>query len=172
MTFSEFEGMPEPVNGRNELHNGELIFVAPPILEHYLIQRRLRKLLEREAADQGEVEIEMAIQATAEHNYRVADVAFMTHQRWAKVLVENKIIQGAPDLVIEVLSPTNTSSEILDQEALCLENGSKQFWIVDPERQQVKVSTPDGHTITFKSGSTISLFFGGELPVAQIFVQP
>jgi Uma2 family endonuclease len=73
--------------------------------------------------------------------------------------------------VIEVLSPSNTMSEINEKEALCLENGCLQFWVVDPKRKSVKVSTPDRKTITYIEGDTIplSLPATGELAVSEIF---
>ena len=171
MTFSEFSELSEPQGSRYELRHGELIILAPPTHEHFLIQRHLRRLLENAAQGAGEVEIEMAFQATSDYNYRIADVAFISKERWAQIPLKGTM-RGAPDLVIEVLSPSNTATEILDKETLCLENGSKEFWVVDVERQQVKVSTPDGRTVTYKSGATIPLFFGGSIHVKEIFTQP
>ena len=52
---------------------------------------------------------------------------------------------------------------------MCLENGAVEFWIVDPKRRQVRVSTREGSTHTYKCGQSIPLMFGGELPVDPIF---
>jgi hypothetical protein len=59
--------------------------------------------------------------------------------------------------VIEILSASNRAAEIFEKEKLCLENGAKEFWVVDSDRRQVKVSTPDGHTLTYTSGQEIPL---------------
>ncbi len=75
-------------------------------------------------------------------------------------------IRGAPDLVIEVLSPSNSASEIYDRENLCLENGAREFWVVDPDRRQVKVSTQDGRTVTYQSGQEIPLQLFGNARMA------
>jgi hypothetical protein len=47
-------------------------------------------------------------------------------------------------------------------------NGAKEFWVVDPDRRQVKVSTPDGRTIAWQSGQEIPLplFAGGGAGIA------
>ena len=73
---------------------------------------------------------------------------------------------GAPKLVIEVLSPSNTVAEIIDKKTLCLENGSHEFWVVDIEHRQVEVSTPDGRGKTYKSGQHIPLFFAADAQLA------
>jgi Uma2 family endonuclease len=52
-------------------------------------------------------------------------------------------IRGAADIVVEVLSPSNTVAEIYDKEKLWLENGAGQFWVVDLDRRQVMV--PESH---------------------------
>ena len=170
MTFAEFEQLPDPKEGRHELRHGELITVAPPIHEHYLVQRRLRRLLEGPAADAGEVDIEMAFRALPDHEYRVADVALVFKDRWGQI-PRTGILHGAPDLVIEVLSPSNTVSEIFDKKTLCLENGSREFWVVNIEHRQVEVSTPDGLTVTYKAGQGIPLFFatGADIAIDAIF---
>ena len=103
-----------------------------------------------------------------ENEYRIGDVVFISRGRWEKLPADG-YFDGAPDIVIEILSPSNTAAEMLDKEQLCLENGAKEFWVVDPARGQVKVSTADGRAATYKSGRQIPLFFGGSIPVDGIF---
>jgi len=52
-------------------------------------------------------------------------VAFVSTDRWEKT---DRYFEGAPEIVIEVLSPSNTAAEMMDKEQLCLENGAKEFW--------------------------------------------
>ena len=61
------------------------------------------------------VEYEVALQAVPEYDLRVADVAFLTAERFVRVDREG-YIQGAPDLFIEVLSPSNTAREMYEKE--------------------------------------------------------
>src|SRR5579872_469206 len=170
MTFAEFEQLPNPPEGfRLELRHGELFQVAPPKFEHSRVQWQLRRLLERAAGDAGILTTEFGFRPTSEYEYLVADVVFASMERW-KSTDPNGYFSGAPEIVIEVLSPSNTATEMLDKRNICLENGSREFWIVDTDHRQVEVSTPDGHTITYKSGQEIPLFFGGRLAVDSIFV--
>jgi hypothetical protein len=78
--------------------------------------------------------------------------------------------QGSDYEVVEVLSPSNTAAEIRARRNVCLENGSREFWLVDIEHRQVEVSTPDGRSITYKLGQSIPLFFAPEaVAVGSIF---
>jgi Uma2 family endonuclease len=43
---------------------------------------------------------------------------------------------------------------------ICLANGAREFWVVDPERLQVKVTTPDGRSVTWHADGEIPLPFG------------
>lgn len=166
MTVKEFRKLPEdsgPVY--HELRNGELVAVTRPKFKHMLIQRNLRELFEKAAGPGRFVEIEVAFRALPEHELRVADVAFISPERVAQVDPEDNLC-GAPDLVVEVLSSSNTAAEIYDKEKICLENGAQEFWVVDPDGRQVKVSTPDGRTLTYRSGQEVPLVLFGNATVA------
>lgn len=169
MTIEEFRQLPETGPFYYELRNGELVPVTRPKLKHHKIQRRLRRLLEGPAGETGVVEIEVAFRALPEHELRVADVAFVSKERWQQG-DDNDNLRGAPELVIEVLSPSNTATEIIDKEKLCLDNGCLEFWVVDPVRRLVKISTPDGLTKTYQEGHEIPLgLFPGSLAVKSVF---
>ncbi len=166
MTFAEYERIPNPPGHRYELHHGELVKVPFPEFSHVRAQWQLRCLLEKAAGSAGVVHTEMPYRPLPEHECWNANIVYLTKARWESV---DRYLMGAPDLVIEVLSPPNTAAEMLDKQNLCLENGSREFWVVDVDHRQVEVSTPDGHTITYKRGQEIPLFFGGRIPVDAIF---
>ncbi len=168
MTFEEFAKLPNHPGGHYELHHGEVIFVPPPKYRHHRIQRRPLRLLERAAGDAGETSMEFGFRPLGEREYWVADAVYLPKGRWDAIPPEG-IFTGSPDLVIEVLSPSNTAAEMRDKRKLCLETGPPQFWLVDPDARQVDVSTPDGHSVTCSSGQQIPLCFGGSLAVDEIF---
>jgi Uma2 family endonuclease len=170
MTFAEFERIPNPPEGGfpYELRHGELVKVAPAKLQHTRVQRQLRRLLESAAGSTGVIDKEIGFRALPEYEFRIADVAFVSTARWEG---PEDYLVGAPEIVIEVLSPSNTMTEMLDREKLCLENGCQEFWVVDIDRRQVKISTPDGRTITYRVGQEIPLplLNDGRIPVDAIF---
>jgi Uma2 family endonuclease len=45
--------------------------------------------------------------------------------------------QGSPDLVIEILSPGNSKKEMRTKKQLYEENGIREYWVIDPERETV-----------------------------------
>jgi hypothetical protein len=59
-----------------------------------------------------------------------------------------------------------------EKEKLCLETGAREFWVVDPDLRQVRVSTPDGHSMTWRAGQELPLplLGGARIQVDAIFV--
>jgi Uma2 family endonuclease len=143
--------------------------VTRPKFKHYRIQRRLRDLL-LEQAPGALIDIEFAFRATAEHELRAADVAYVSAERAAAIDAEDNL-HGSPELVIEILSKSNTAEELADKQALCLEHGAAEFWVVDPKRGKVTVWTPDQRAVTYDRTEQIPLplFGDGRLAVSRIF---
>jgi Uma2 family endonuclease len=171
MTVEEFRRLPEDKGAAyHELRHGEMIAVTRPKLKHSLIQANLRDLLRKLAEPGSYVDSEMAFRPLPEYELWVADVAYLSAERVRAADPEDNI-HGAPDLVIEVLSPSNTAAEIVDKECICLANGALEFWVVDPQRRLVRVSTTRGRTKIYRSGQKISLplFGNSSLPVDAIF---
>jgi Uma2 family endonuclease len=169
MSFAQFEKLPD-TGVRRELRNGEPVEMPPPERKHYLIQQRLLDLLKQAVSSPDMVGTEMGFKVGA-RDYRIADVAYVSGKRW-NANPESKFLEGAPELVIEVLSPANTASEIRDKRKLCFDHGSREFWVADPQQREIEVSTPDGRSMTYKSGQEIPLFFapGRTLVVEAVFL--
>ena len=84
-------------------------------------------------------------------------------------------VEGAPDLLIEVLSPSNRGHDVLTKRALYARAGVREYWIVDPESRVVEVLTLDRdafHTVQRASGDDpviSSLLEEATIPAAVIF---
>lgn len=171
VTVEEFQKLADdggPVY--HELRHGEVVAVVRPKLKHGRIQIHVRDLIHGMAPTGSYVSIEVPFRALPEHEFRVADIAYVSPERMAAADDEDNI-RGAPDLVIEVLSPSNTASEMYEREQLCLENGSKEFWVLDPRRRFVRVATSDGRIHVYRSGelAPLPLFSGATIAVDAIF---
>jgi Uma2 family endonuclease len=170
MTVEEFQRLPENDAFEYELHRGELVQISRPKLRHTRIQRRLRVLLERVFGDAAIVETELPFRALPENDLRAADVAVVMKARW-DAGDDDDTLQGAPDIVIEVISPSNTVSEMVERSTLCLGSGSCEFWTVLPKERQIIVAFPDGSTRAYKTGDSIPIAMAGgqSLAVDAIF---
>jgi Uma2 family endonuclease len=165
MTVEEFDRIPNPPGGVYELYHGELVKMAYPKIPHAKRQLHIRRLLESAAADAGVIKEEMAFRALPEHECWAADVAFVSNERWNGIA---DWLIGAPELVVEIISPSNSLLRLRDKGHICLENGCREFWIVDLRRRTVTVLTPRGEA-TYGAGQRVPLFFDGEIAVDHIF---
>jgi len=165
MTVAEWEQIPNPPGGVYELYHGEPVKVAFAKTPHTRGQRQIRRLLEDAAADVGVVDKEIPFRPVPEHECWAADVALVSHARWNTA---EDWLMGPPELVVEIISPSNSLRKLLDKAEICLDNGPVEFWIVDLRRREVKVLTTQGQTIC-GTGQRIPLYFDGEIQVDEIF---
>lgn len=173
MTVAEFQSIPDPPGGRYELHLGELVFVTFARPEHNDLEHRLVDLLRPFARGRGVVRMEYPFRVMPEFDLRSADVAFISHRR--REQMAGDYLAGAPELVIEVLSPSNTRKEMREKASLCLTHGALQFWEVDATERCVFISRSQGGRTRAGLGETISLselFGAGHVSVDEIFAAP
>lgn len=169
ITVEQLRQMPDPPGGRYELHHGELVTVAFPTQRHRRIQHRLLKLLEPFGGE-GTIWIEFAFRPLPEHEFWSADVAFISREREQHIDPGDNL-HGSPELAIEILSPSNTASEMLEKRQMCLSTGCIEFWVVDPERRVVEVSSRSGRVRFYGPGENIAseVFPGAVIPVDPVF---
>lgn len=170
VTVAEYRQLPEPADGVVlELWHGEVVRLTRPKKLHLRLQHRLRQLLQPHGDPLGYLELEVPFRALSEHDLRCADVAFVSAARWNAV-PDDGDLAGAPELVIEVESPSNTAAELKDKQLLCLANGCQEFWIVYPKLELVEIATAGGIK-EYRRGDRIALvvFPGVTLAVDDIF---
>lgn len=80
--------------------------------------------------------------------------------------IEGKRIRGAPDMVIEVISPGSASYDHVKKKYMYERAGVREYWLVDPESRAVAVYTFDPATGRFAEGSLIEN--AGKIPVATL----
>lgn len=85
------------------------------------------------------------------------------------------IIELAPDLAVEVISPSNTITEMDDKVAAYLAAGTSLVWVVRPRRRQVTVYAPDSPVLVLGEGDVLDggdVLPGLTLPVVDVFRDP
>ena len=172
VTIEEFDRIAAGDDERElELFEGEVLEVTFPIWKHAAIQERLVDLLRPLAANKGIVRSEVAYQIARVLRpvKRRADVAYVSADR-SRAAHESGILDGAPDLVIEVLSPSNSAGRMYRLEWLCMNNGCEEFWTVDLETQSIRVVGRSA-TNVYQCGDSIPLtiFEADSLPVGRVF---
>jgi len=138
-TYSEFARLPESGGTRFEVIDDQLAVTPTPSLHHQRIAGRLFARLFGfvEKHRLGEVFPAPLDVLLAEGDYLEPDIVFVRKDR-ADIL-SDRGVEGAPDLVVEILSP---STEARDY-GLKLERyrlfGVTEYWIVDPDKGRVEV---------------------------------
>jgi Uma2 family endonuclease len=120
----------EPV----ELLRGRFVVSPAPDLTHQTIVGNVYVLLFNIARTSGgrafvaptDVELD-------DHSIPQPDVVYIRKER--RSILKNRVI-GAPDLVVEVLSPHNSRRDRVDKLSLYAEYGVAEYWIVDPAERQ------------------------------------
>ena len=129
-----------------ELVRGVLVVREPPGLRHGRIALELgRRLADHVAAGRlGRVYVESGFKLTSNPDtVRGPDVAFIRETR----LPEPEPVGYpalAPDLVVEILSPSDRPGDVLGKVADWLSAGTRLVWVIDPERRLVRIYRADG----------------------------
>lgn len=104
-------------------------------------------------------------------NLRAPDVSFMSNARLPKKLPK-EFLHGAPDFIVEALSPTNSRREMDDRLRDFFENGTKLAWIIDLDERFAEVC----HSLTDRKivgpGGVLDgedVLPGFKLPLAELF---
>lgn len=101
--------------------------------------------------------------------HRRPDVAYVQN---ARVVPSAGYVYVVPDLVIEIISPTEKPYKIRQKLREYIDNGVQQVWQVFPDDHEIVVNLPDGTARTYREGDIISggnLLPGFTLAVTNVF---
>lgn len=112
-----------------ELNEWGQIVMTPTHLWHGAYQFEIGRLI-GEILREGEIVTEAAIQTAK--GTKVADVAWFSDERWEQVK-EAYDAPIAPEICVEVVSPSNAPGEIDEKRALYYEAGADEVWLCNKE---------------------------------------
>jgi Uma2 family endonuclease len=174
-TADELLRMPDD-GYRYELLRGELIKVSPAGFLHGAVVARLTSRLEQHVAQHN-----LGSVTGAETGYsleqdpdtvRAPDIGFVSQERIEKTGLPRTFYPGAPDLAVEVVSPSDTAAEVDDKARAWLAAGSRLVWNVQPITRVVEVYRP-GRDIEVRTAADAltgeDVVPGFTCPVAEIF---
>ena len=84
---------------------------------------------------------------------RAPDAAFVSHEKLSAAPPSSSYLQVAPDLVVEVISPNDTSTDVEANAEQWLEAGSRIVLVADPKNQTLRL---------YKSKAQIEVLHSGE----------
>lgn len=128
---------------RYELLDGDLITVPSPKMTHQRNTKKLANLLDDFVEDQdlGEVFIAPCDVVLSNTDVVQPDILFVSKER--SYIVTDDNIRGAPDLVIEVLSPSTAQRDRTLKRTLYELHGVLEYWLADTDAKNVTVLTLD-----------------------------
>lgn len=137
-TAAEYRAMPEALR-KTSLIDGLLIEENAPSEDHQRILANLFFALFGENQNSGKGIVRCAPYGVwlNEHTCLQPDLFFVSNERLH--LIGGNACNGAPDLVVEILSPSTQHLDRVRKRELYAENGVKELWLVDPEMQEVIV---------------------------------
>lgn len=117
-----------------ELEGGKLLLMPSPRREHQqitgLLFARLHDYCRQSGA--GTVVMEVDVALPNGRGY-IPDIAFIAREREGQLLAADGKVHGAPDLVVEVLSPSARLRDLFTKLEGYQQAGVRFYWVVDPE---------------------------------------
>ena len=137
LTYKDYEVL--PADGRRyEIHEGELSVTPAPSPQHQRILGNLNEILRQHVKTRGLGEVFFApIDCIlGETTIVQPDLIYLDAARLS--LVSGRGIEGAPTLVVEILSPSTTLIDRNAKRQLYRRYGVPYYWIVDPESRAIE----------------------------------
>ncbi|BBO17358.1 restriction endonuclease [Candidatus Brocadia pituitae] len=126
---------------RYELIDGELLMTPSPITRHQRISGKLEFILKRFIMENQLGELFYAPYDVHFDNENVVqpDILFISKDRSG--IIGEKNVQGAPDLVVEIISENSAYRDMVQKKKLYAKFGVKEYWIVIPEGEEIEIYT-------------------------------
>ncbi len=133
-----------------QLINGMLVKTPSPTVNHQeLIKRFVKNLLSLEDKGIGRLLFAPIDVYFSDTEVYQPDIIFIAKEN--KNVRVDKIVEGAPDLIIEILSPSTAYYDLRHKAEIYAESGVREYWVVDPMEKQVDVFTNSKNRLTLIS---------------------
>ena len=138
VSFADLEQWPED-GRRYELYDGEVYVVPSPLPLHQVVSARLYDVLSDYARAHGGIVLYAPLDIVlTEHDVVQPDLLFFTRKR-QRLINLRKVTRSAPDLAIEILSPSTASNDRGRKMPLLARHGVQEYWLVDPDAVRIEV---------------------------------
>ena len=162
--------------GRCELIEGRIVKMSPTGTEHGKLELRLGHILADfiDETNSGEVlsgETGIYIKQNPD-TIRGADLLFISNERWKKRNTARAFLDVAPELVVEIVSPTDRWQDIREKIRDYFSIDVTWVWIVEPKKRAILVFTSPTAFREYNPGDTLKgegALKGFELGVTEYF---
>ena len=173
LTYQDYLNTPD--DERYELINGDLIVAPGPNIPHQNNQANLGGALQVFVRQNrlGIVFFSDTDVVLSDTDVVKPDLLFVSNER--QDIVTHANIQGAPDLVVEILSPSTSSRDWNEKRELYAKHGVKEYIVMDPDEKVVwRLELTEGSleiVETYREGDTVTLstIQGFSIAVAYTF---
>ena len=176
LTADDFYRLYAHKDGRYELVDGEVRDMSPVFRRHgrtaVSIGAAFHNYCRLTGIGYAEVEVGYIVRQGPD-TVRGPDVSFVLNDSDE---YDDGFVPGAPDIAVEVVSPSNTAAEIERKAAEYLTAGAQRVWVVYPATstasRRVIIHRPDGTATTYTGDDVITdeeLLPGFSLPLSEIF---
>jgi Uma2 family endonuclease len=131
---------------RYEIIGGNLLMAPAPDYLHQDWSRKLFRILDRFVAGKklGEVLYAPLDVVLDQENTVEPDLIFVSAKNSG--IIQRRAIVGAPDLLVEIISPSSLRRDRYDKKDLYARFGVKEYWICDPANKSLEILVlRDGH---------------------------
>jgi Uma2 family endonuclease len=142
-----------------------------PSKNHAVIQSRIQKLIDRKYPDKFEVLPELSLDINAEGREKVPDLAFYNAEDIYFDAENDEIrFKEMPLGVVEIISPTQTLTELIIKSHTFFDAGVKSYWLVIPSLKTIYVFSDKGeYEVYAKTGLLIDNQLGIEIDLGKLF---
>jgi Uma2 family endonuclease len=164
--LEEFEQLPNIEESPAwELLNGHVLQKPMPTFHQCRLQKRLVNAIDD---TRSSYEAFPELRCILSQNSVVPDIAIIDRQR---IPTSNEPIQGAPDWLIEILSPDQSTTKLIAKIQTCLDEGTQLGWLIDSTEEVVMIFLPDLPLRLIQSDTLLPTLHGIslELTPSQIF---
>jgi len=174
LTYEQFRRLPD--DGKlYELVRGEAHLNPAPTTKHQLVLRRLVASLDIYLSKKplGEIFFAPLDVRLSPDTALQPDLIFVAKANAA--IIKEDYLAGAPDLVVEILSPSTTAKDRIVKLPIYAEAGVGEVWFIDPQAMTIEVFKIQGSKYLVEAALagnrvlTSTLFPGWELPLPSLF---
>lgn len=171
-TFEDYLNLPEGSN--YQLINGELIMAPAPEIKHQQVSKKLFFILYQNVEQTGKGFVFYSPIDVLIDSYNVFQPDIVVILKENEYKIKQKFIEGAPDVVIEIISPSTAYYDLVEKKERYLKAGVKEYWIVDPKVKSVEIlKNETGNFITLSKavikGVILSEIVDLKFEISEIF---